>query len=223
MSRPSAATLVALLGVPAWLGTTSSPVGPGAWAGPKDAPALQEVREIDLTAIYSSSAQKKLERVERHLPENSPELKALAEMNEALRDARTPPLLAVVRGENVKEAVLASARFVKSKPRPARPLGPDDKSTSKKVWLFVHLSHTGSTPPQWLIYPPTVFAHQARFTYTSFEGWFSDWPRESTTDDHAYFYWVPLGTFETPNEVEAELVEFSKTVKSSFPPRAKKK
>jgi hypothetical protein len=130
----------------------------------------------------------------------------------------------VVRGEDIKEAVRATARSIQLKDPPVWPVGPDDKSASKKCWLFVHIAHTGSSPPQWLIYPPTVIGTKVRFTYTHFDGWFTPNPgesREATSDDHAYFYWVPLGAFEDPTAVRAELVELSKMVKAVYPAKHK--
>jgi hypothetical protein len=183
-----------------------------------------EVREIDLSAIYSTSYQKKLKHIyERHLPEKSPGGTAFRSINDSLCEARTPPFLAVVRGEDFKEAVLATARFVKLKEPPARPIGPDDKSTSKKCWLFVHIAHASSSGPFWLVYPPTVYGKKVRFSYAHNEGYFSDELIDArSADDHSYFYWVPLGEVADPGEVKAELTELSKTVKASYPAKQKK-
>jgi len=153
-------------------------------------------------------------------PRNRPKSNAFNSLNKTLRERRSPPFLAIVRGENIKEAVLATARFIELKEPPGKPVGPDDKSISKKHWLFVHIAHTGSSPPQWLIYPPTVFGTKVRFTYTRFDGWFTLDPGEGwdvTADDHAYFYWVPLGPFEDSDQLRAEMVEFCKLVKASYP------
>jgi hypothetical protein len=186
-------------------------------AAPKDVPDLPEVREVELSAIYSTSDQKKLEPVHRHLREKSPERKAFESIVEALREIRPPPRLAVVRGEDIKEAVLASARFFKLKQPGDRPVGPDDKSTSRKCWLFVYLGHAQSKPHNWLESPPTVFANRARFMYTTFEGWHSDRPIGEAVGYGAYLYWVPLGEVADPSELKAELVELTKMVKASYP------
>lgn len=221
----AACSLVAIPGAAACLVYVATSAHPIAQASEKDEPAFaSDVREVELSAVYSTSGQKKLEPVYRHLAEKSPERKAFESIDDALRESRSPPLLAVVRGDDIKEAVLATARFIRLKEAPARPIGPDDKGASKKHWLFVHIAHTGSSPPQWIVYPPTVFGKRVRFSYTRFDGWFTPDPGEGwtvTADDHAYFYWVPLGVFEETDQVRAELVELSKTVKASYP--AKKK
>jgi len=220
MSRIKIACVVFALGAFASLAYLSNSPGLPLRAAPKADRDRPEVREIELSAIYSTSYQKNLERVYRHLPEDSPERKALESIDDRMRESRSPPLVALVRGEDIKEAVLATARFIGMKEPPARPVGPDEKSASKKHWLFAHIAHTGSSPPQWLIYPPTVFGAKVRFTYTRFDGWFTPEGDESTdvsADDHAYFYWVPLGVFEDSDQIRAEMVEFCKSVKASYP------
>lgn len=223
--RTSAGALVTILGTFACLTCMMISGQPIALAAPKDDPDFPEVREIDLSTIYTSSDQKKLKLVYGQLDEKSEERKAYDTIGRALSESRSPPGLTVVRGENIKEAILATARFIKLKDPPAGPVGPDDKSTTKKLWLFVHIAHDSSSPPQWLIYPPTVFANKVRFTYTHFDGWFSPDPdegRSASADEHPYYYWVPLGEVARPTELRAEMVELSKTVKASYPAKKKK-
>ena len=193
---------------------------------PEEPLNFRDVREIELSAIYSTSRQRKLEWIGRHVPEESAERAALESVGEALRKRRSAPWVTVVRGEDIKEAVRATDRFITLKEPPARPVGPDDKSASQKFWLFVYLGHDSSSPPQWLVYPPTVFGTKVRFSYTRFDGWFSHEPGEgpdATADDYGYYCWVPLGKFDEADEIKAELVELTKTVKASYPPKARKK
>ena len=223
MSRRSTAGF--LVAAVAGLTYLSGPAaGPAARAAQGEPLSFRDVREIELSAIYSTSPQKKLEDVYHGLKEDSPEWKEPYNVGSVLADAKSPPLVAVVRGENVREAVLATARFVKSKS--SGPVGPDEKSASRKCWLFVYLGHASSTPPEWLIYPPTVFGTRARFSYTRFDGWFTPDPDEGwdrTADDHSYLYWVPLGEVADPSKLKAELVELTKTVEASYPAKGKKK
>jgi hypothetical protein len=220
MSRRSAGFLVvALAGLNCFFNPPAGPTTRGAPAAPV---SFRDVREIELSAVYSTSSQKKLEDVYHGLKEDSPEWKEPYNIGSALADAKSPPLLTVVRGENVREAVVATARFVKS--RPSGPVGPDDKSASKKCWLFVYLGHASSTPPEWLIYSPTIFGTRVRFSYTRFEGWFTPDPDEGwdrTADDHSYLYWVPLGEVSDPSELRAELVELVRAVKAIYPAKRK--
>ena len=188
-------------------------------AAPKGDPVSSGVREIDLPAIYSTSIQKNLKDVYRSLKEDSPEREALFDIGDSLERAKSPAMLTVVRGEDIREAVLATARFVKATPRPAGPVGPDETSAGKNFWLFVYLGHAHSTPHNWLISPPTVFGTRVRFMYTSFEGWLSDEPIAEATGYRAYLYWVPLGSVAEPSESKAELVELAKAVRARYPAR----
>ena len=175
MSRRKAIAIVAVSIAAAAVAPVVTPV---TRAAPKGDPVSSGVREIDLPAIYSTSIQKNLKDVYRSLKEDSPE------QGGTIRHSwkcKISALLTIVRGEDIREAVLATARFVTAKRRPAGPVGPDDKSASKKLWLFVYLGHAHSTPHNWLISPPTVFGTRVRFMYTSFEGWLSDEPIAETT------------------------------------------
>lgn len=223
MSRIRVACLVfALPSAFASLAYLSNSVGVPVRAAPKTDPDFPEVREIELAAIYSTSGQKKLEGVYRHIPEKSPELEAFVSINDMLQEGKSPPRLAVVRGEDIREAVLATGRFLKLKDPPARPVGPDDKSACKKCWLFVYLGHAQAKPHNWLIFPPTVFGTRVRLMYTSFEGWHSDEPIGEAVGYGAYMYWVALGDVADPSELKAELVELSKTVKGAYPAKSKR-
>ncbi len=192
----------------------------------KAEPGAPTVREVDLTSIYSTSGQRKLVDVYNTLDERAPEWNEPSNIGEALRRAKSQPMLAVVRGETIKEAVHATARHVRLKKPPEQPVGPDDKSASKKYWLFVYLGSGHSGPLMWRVYPPTVYGAKVQFSYASFTGWFLSDPdetSEATADDHAYEYWVPLGTFEDPSQLKAELVELTKRVKAAYPAAKSKK
>lgn len=228
MSKLAAARLVlALLGVAAGLAYLSGPSPRVGRAAPKaDPDRAPEVREIQLSAIYSTIGQRKLTRVYDAFDADTPEWDALPEIARILREAKSPPTLAVVRGDSGKEAVLATARHVRLKKSPAEPIGPDDKSTSKKYWLFVYLGSGHSGPLKWRVYPPTVYGAKVQFSYARFDGWFLSEPDEMyeiTGDDRAYEYWVPLGTFEDPSQLKAELVELTKKVTVTYPAPTKPK
>jgi hypothetical protein len=57
----------------AGLAYVSDSASSNAQAAPKDAPASPEVREIELSTIYSTSGQKKLINVQEHLDDRGPE------------------------------------------------------------------------------------------------------------------------------------------------------
>jgi hypothetical protein len=220
-TRIAAGFRTAVCGLLTALLIISDPGSPAARATPEGAPDFRDRRDVDLSTVYSTSYQEKLERISRHLPENSDERRAVAGIVDKLRTSKSPPLVAVVRGDDIRQAVVASARYVTLKDLPARPLGPDDRSPSKKFWLFVYLGHDSSTPPQWLVHAPTVLGPRVQFTYTRFDSQFWHGSNDATADDSMYLYWVPLGMFEQAEEVKVELVELTKTVKAAYPPRKK--
>src|SRR5262245_26156423 len=177
-----------------------------------------EVKEIEFAAIYSTSPQKKLKNVRESLGSGSAEEKVLASLETALAAIKSPPVVAVLRGDDIGQAVLAAEHFAKMKSRPTGPVGPDDKASSKKVWLFVYISHTHSSPPRWIIHRPTVYGTGIRLTYTEYDGWFTGPGGDSVSLDlHPFLYWVPLGEYSDPSSLQAELVYLQKTVKASFP------
>jgi hypothetical protein len=225
MSRRTSGLFVVLVSAFVYLGFVADSAAPVAQAADKADPDQPPVlREIDLTAIYSTSGQRKLINVQDELDDREPEWNEPYRIGEILGRAKLAPTLAIVRGENIKEAVRATARHVRLKKLPAAPVGPDDKSVSKKCWLFVYLGSGPSSPVQWQVYPPTVYGTKVQFSYYKFYDWFLSDPElvgEATADDHAYEYWVPLGTFDDPGALKAELVELRQKVKAKYP--AKKK
>jgi hypothetical protein len=169
-------------------------------------------KEIKLGEIFTTSIQEGMKDLHTSLKEDSPERRHYAQIEEALRKQKSPPCLAVLCGDSVQEAVKAAARWVEAKQPKDEILGPDAASKSKKYWLFVYLNHGSSTPPLWVVPPPTVVGGVVRFAYRKPDG-----ESDQTTDFSPYFYLVPLGEFGGSDLPVAELIFLEKHVRAKFP------
>jgi hypothetical protein len=222
MSRLPAALLAAFAVVLAWQLFATNPAHQTALARQKAEPGAIEVKEIALSKIYSTSFQAKLKDVREPLADDAPGMKALRAQEDTLMAAKSPPLIGIVRGENIKDAVIASGRLVQMKKAPKDTVGPDPTSTSKMHWLFVYLGATSSTPV-WSVYPVQVAENRFRLSYSLFDYWpYAEEGNVLNADFHPYLYWVPLGEPKDPSSLQAELVELTRMVKASYPARQKK-
>jgi hypothetical protein len=171
-------------------------------------------KEIKLGEIFSTSIQEGMKDLHTSLKEDSPERRHYAQIAETLGEQKSPPCLAVLRGETIREAVTAAARWVAAKQPKDEIFGPDAASKSKRYWLFVYINRTSSEPPMWLIQPPTVTGITVRFSYTKQDEGF-----KRTTDSYPYLYLVPLVELGGSDPPQAELVFLEKHVKATFPGR----
>lgn len=127
-------------------------------------PAVLDVKEIELSKIYSTSGQTKLRDVREPLPDDGAGRKALRALEDTLMTSKSEPLIGIVRGESISEAVIASSRLVGMKKPPKNAVGPNEKSTSSKHWLFVYIGAKHSSPSHWVVYPVQFAGKRIRFS-----------------------------------------------------------
>jgi hypothetical protein len=219
MSRLAVASVLALVaGVLGWEIFMMTSAHQTALACPKAEPGAIEVKEIELSKIYSTSAQTKLKDVRESVPDDSTGRKSLRALEDSLMANKSPPLVGIVRGDSIAEAVIASGRLVGMKKPPKSAVGPDDRSTSSQHWLFVYVGAKHSSPPHWVVGPVQVFGGRIRFSYSVDDFWPFDAVGQMVSLDFlAYLYWVPLGELKDPSKADAELVLIQKSLKATFP------
>jgi hypothetical protein len=219
MSRILAAGLLAaVVGTLAWQVIVITPAHQTALARQKAEPGAIDVKEIELSKIFSTSGQSKLKDVRESVPDDSAGRKALRALEETLMVSKSGPRIGIVRGENIAEAVIASDRLVGMKMPPKSAVGPDEKSTSSKHWLFIYFGTKHSSPPHWVVYPVQIAGTRFRFSHSVNDFSPGDGVGEAISLDFiAYLYWVPLGELKDSSEADAELLLMEKAVKATFP------
>ena len=142
---------------------------------------VEEVREVPLGAIYSTSHQKGLRNIRDVLDDSARQ--PLEKLEEA--DGLGLDNIALVRGGTVGEALFGS-RFAfrggagaGAAQLPGRP--------REDIWLVVYLGTASSEPPIYEVKAVAVFHDRIRFEYNLIE------PGMATDDEHPYFFWAPLG------------------------------
>lgn len=193
--------------------------GPVAGRASRAADPEFKIKDIPLSDVYTTRTQPKLKHVRSGIEMDSPEAKALEELFDAVYKRRPKkPFVAVVRGDAIKDAVVASARAAAMKDLPKEPLGPTDGSKSKKYWVLVHLGNSHSGPLRWLLSPPQQAANQVRVCYSENDHWPFDPAGELVTlDSEPYLYWIPVEGPKDGAELSVELVCLKKTMEAVFP------
>lgn len=178
------------------------------------------IKDIPLSSVYTNTNQPKLKSIYSGIfKADSPESEARQALEQAMFKRKPKkPLVAVVRGDTIQQAVLASARLAAMKEFPEAPVGPTDGSTSKKYWVLVHLGIAHSNPPCWLLSRPQQADDRVRVSYTENDFWPADQGGTGVTlDGIPYLYWIPVDRPGEGAALSVELVSLKKTVEAKFP------
>jgi hypothetical protein len=175
-----------------------------------------KIQEIALSTVYSMSKQDGLRYIPKEYDGEGAERKVITKIEDLLVERKSSPTAFFLRADTFGQAVLATERGLSGKDLPKKPIAPDGKTTSDRIWLFVYLKHDGSEPPQWIVLPPRIYYGEVRFEYRAIDLW-PDQTGVVTADSRAYLYWVPMGVQKDADQFAVEIVEWKKAPAVRFP------
>jgi hypothetical protein len=165
---------------------------------PPLATATEEVRTIALESIHSTSGQQGFKLVQRGQEPIAPYLERLWTKFNGV-----PSNVVLVRGDDLTTTLRSTMMAFTAARSTHKPVDPNDGSKPEQLWLVAHLGLAYSTPPAWLVESAEQRGKTLRLTF------FEPVNGGATSDDHQYFYWVPLGKLQ-PGAYTLELFDSKK-------------
>lgn len=139
--------------------------------------AADEVKQIPLGAIYTTTHQKETRDLWTHLKDLPPG----GVYGEPLRSER---VVFLVNGKELNEAVRASRSFLVPADKAEAPA----QTNGEDIWVGAHIGSRGSQPPAYRVLAVEVEGRTVRVIYETVK---TTW---STMDYYSYLVWAPLGS-----------------------------
>lgn len=142
-----------------------------------------KAKQVPLKLVHSTSQQAGLKRIDQGVGDETFPNQMRELYQQSIKIGASNVFL--VRGEGVAAAVKATWYVFTHGISADKPASADYPPKSDEMWLVAYLGVEGSGPPAYRVQSVEVSGEDIRLTYKH--------PGASDSDEHPYFYWVPLG------------------------------